>query len=72
MFIGWETEKDGPIDFVETTMITDKNNTFVSANSTAITTYKEQVTTEARASGDAEITELSKVREYGILPNDIP
>lgn len=72
MFIGWESEKDGPIDLVETTMITDKNNTFESANSIAIETYKEQVTTEALASGDAEITELSKVREYGILPNDIP
>lgn len=72
MFIGWESEKDGPIDLVETTMITDKNSTFKSANSIAIETYKEQVTTEALASGDAEVTELSKVREYGILPNDIP
>lgn len=72
MFIGWESEKDGPIDLVETTMITDKNSTFESANSIAIETYKEQVTTEALASGDAEVTELSKVREYGILPNDIP
>lgn len=72
MFIGWEAEKDGPIDLIETTMITDTNNTFVDANASALNTYTENVTVESLASEDAEVLSLKEIRNYGILPNDIP
>ena len=72
MFIGWESEKDGAIDLLETTMVTSIDATFSSANLQALTTYTENVTSEALAAGDAEIIPIKAAREYGIMPNDIP
>lgn len=72
MFVGWRAEKEGAIDLLETTMVTSTETTFSSANLKAHETYNENVTSEALASGNAEIIPIKDARTLGIMPNDIP
>ena len=72
-FVGWNTEEDGnTIDLVETTMIGDKNETFLNANYVGIEKYNEQKELGNFDSYSSVIISLEKVREMRILPNDIP
>ena len=72
-FVGWNTEEDGnTIDLVETTMIGDKNETFLNANYVGIEKYNEQKELGNFDSYSSVIISLEKVREMGILPNNIP
>lgn len=72
-FVGWNTELDGDtIDVVETTMIGKENATFVKANDIALNEFNEQINLGNFESGTSVIISLEKVREMGILPNDIP
>ena len=71
-FVGWRTDKDGnTLDFVETTLI-GGTSTFAYANNSGIEKYTEQVDAGNFESGAAELIDIEAVREYGIMPNDIP
>ena len=71
-FVGWRTDKNSnTLDFVETTLI-GGSSTFAYANSSGIEKYNEQLDAGNFESGDAELIDIETVREYGIVPNDIP
>lgn len=71
-FVGWRVDKDSDtVDFVETTLIGYANSTFDDANELAIECYNEEVFAGTFESGESELIDLEKVREYGILPNNI-
>lgn len=46
--------------------------TFAYANSSGIEKFNEQLDAGNFESGDAELIDIEAVREYGIVPNDIP
>ena len=72
-FVGWHTESNGnTIDLVETTMIGDKNATFLDANYVGIEEYNEQQELGNFDSYSSVVISIEKVREMGILPNNIP
>lgn len=71
-FVGWRTdENSNTLDFVETTLI-GGTSTFAYANSSGIEKFNEQLDAGNFESGDAELIDIEAVREYGIVPNDIP
>lgn len=71
-FIGWSTDEGSTVyDFIETTMIGSKA-TFAEAVNKGIENFQEQQELGNFESGDAEIIQLQKVREFGIMPNEIP
>ena len=71
-FVGWRTDKNSnTLDFVETTLI-GGTSTFAYANSSGIEKFNEQLDAGNFESGDAELIDIEAVREYGIVPNDIP
>ncbi len=71
-FVGWRTDKNSnTLDFVETTLI-GGTSTFAYANSSGIEKFNEQLDAGSFESGDAELIDIEAVREYGIVPNDIP
>ena len=71
-FVGWRTDKNSnTLDFVETTLI-GGSSTFAYANSSGIEKFNEQLDAGNFESGDAELIDIEAVREYGIVPNDIP
>ena len=71
-FLGWRTEKDGnTLDFVETTLI-GGTSTFAFANKSAIDTFNEEADAGHFESGEASLIDIKTVREYGIMPNNIP
>ena len=71
-FVGWRTDKDSnTLDFVETTLI-GGTSTFAYANNSGIEKYTAQVDAGNFESGAAELIDIEAVREYGIMPNDIP
>ena len=72
-FVGWHTESNGNIiDLVETTMIGNKNATFLDANYVGIEEYNEQQELGNFDSYSSVVISIEKVREMGILPNNIP
>ena len=73
MFVGWTVKKgSSTVDLIETTFLSNKDATFEDANDKGHEEFNEEVTQEALESGDAEIIMLPSVREFGIMPNDIP
>ena len=71
-FVGWRTDRNSnTLDFVETTLI-GGTSTFAYANSSGIEKFNEQLDAGNFESGDAELIDIEAVREYGIVPNDIP
>lgn len=73
VFVGWMTDRDGNvIDLVETTMIGDPNSTFVDANNAGIEKWQEQQNLGNFDTGDAVIVRMEDVRQFGIMPNNIP
>ncbi len=71
-FVGWRTDKNSnTLDFVETTLI-GGTSTFAYANNSGIEKYTEQVDAGNFESGAAELIDIEAIREYGIVPNDIP
>lgn len=73
VFVGWMTDRDGNvIDLVETTMIGDPNSTFVDANNAGIEEWQEQQDLGNFDTGDAVIVRMEDVRQFGIMPNNIP
>ena len=71
-FVGWRTDKNSnTLDFVETTLI-GGSSTFAYANNSGIEKFNEQLDAGNFDSGDAELIDIEAVREYGIVPNDIP
>ena len=71
-FVGWRTdENSNTLDFVETTLI-GGTSTFAYANNSGIEKFNEQVDAGNFESGEAELIDIEAVREYGIMPNDIP
>lgn len=72
-FVGWRIDKDSDtLDFVETTLIEYETSTFEYANSSATDRYNEEVDAGTFESGESELIDIEKVRQYGIMPNDIP
>ena len=47
-------------------------STFAYANNSGIEKYTEQVDAGNFESGAAELIDIEAIREYGIMPNDIP
>ncbi len=47
-------------------------STFEHANSSATDRYNEEVNAGTFESGESELIDIEKVRQYGIMPNDIP
>lgn len=71
-FVGWRVDEDSnTVDFVETTLIGYANSTFDYANESALERYNEEVSAGTFESGESELIDLEKVREFGILPNNI-
>ncbi len=72
-FVGWRVDKNSDtLDFVETTLIGYETSTFKYANSSATDRYNEEVEAGTFESGESELIDIEKVRQYGIMPNDIP
>lgn len=72
-FVGWRTEEDSNVlDFVETTLIGNANATYQDANNSGLERFREEQGMGNFENGSSELIELAKVREYGIIPNDIP
>ncbi len=72
-FVGWRVEENSKIlDFMETTMLGDPNATADQANLSAQLKYADEVEDGHFDSGESVVIDISKAREYGILPNDIP
>lgn len=76
-FVGWLREpKEKPeyndFDVVETTMIGDKNATFLDANIAGINRYYDPLLDESYAIGNVTNVPIYVMRALGILPNDIP
>lgn len=73
VFVGWMTDREGNvIDLVESTMIGDPNSTFVDANNAGIEEWQEQQDLGNFDTGDAVIVRMEDVRQFGIMPNNIP
>ena len=73
VFVGWMTDREGNvIDLVESTMIGDPNSTFVDANNAGIEEWQEQIDLGNFDTGDAVIVRMEDVRQFGIMPNNIP
>ncbi|WP_298767926.1 transglutaminase family protein [uncultured Fibrobacter sp.] len=71
-FIGWSVDEGSLVyDFIETTMIGSKA-TFAEAINKGNETFQEQQELGNFESGKSEIIQLKKVREFGIMPNEIP
>lgn len=71
-FLGWRTEKNGnTLDFVETTLLGGESP-FAYANKSGIDKYNEQVEADNFKTGAASLIDIQAVREYGIMPNNIP
>ena len=71
-FVGWMTEEDGVIDFVETTMIGNINATFWDAYEEGIDEYNEQIRLGNFVSGVSNVVDIHTARDVHILPNNIP
>ena len=72
-FVGWYVEKNSDIaDFLETTMLGDKNATFAAALISATQLYEDEVDAGNFENGKSVIIDVKAAREYGIMPNDIP
>ena len=76
-FVGWLKEpKENPeyedFDVVETTMIGDKNATFLDANLEGIRKYYDPLGDESYAIEYVTNVPIYAMRALGILPNDIP
>ena len=72
-FVGWAIEQEGNVlDFVETTMIGDKNSTFAQANESGTEKFSEQKNLGNFESGKASIVMINYARLVGIMPNNIP
>ena len=73
VFVGWMTDKDGStIDLVETTKIGEPNSTFVDANNAGIEQWQEQIDQGNFDNDKSVIVRIEDVREFGIMPNNIP
>ncbi len=72
-FVGWRVEKDSKIlDFMETTMLGNPDATADQANLSAQLKYADEVEDGHFESGESRVIDISKAREFGVLPNDIP
>ena len=72
-FVGWRVEKDSKIlDFMETTMLGNPDATADQANLSAQLKYADEVEDGHFDSGESRVIDISKAREFGVLPNDIP
>ena len=72
-FVGWRVEKDSKIlDFMETTMLGNPDATADQANLSAQLKYADEVEDGHFESGESIVIDISKAREFGVLPNDIP
>ena len=72
-FVGWRVEKDSKIlDFMETTMLGNPDATADQANLSAQLKYADEVEDGHFESGESTVIDISKAREFGVLPNDIP
>ena len=73
VFVGWMTDREGNvIDLVETTMIGDPNSTFVDANNAGIEKWQKQKDLGNFDTGEAVMVRMEDVRQFGIMPNNIP
>lgn len=73
VFVGWMTDREGNvIDLVESTMIGDPNSTFVDANNAGIEEWQEQIDLGNFDTGKATTVRMEDVRQFGIMPNNIP
>lgn len=73
VFVGWMTDREGNvIDLVETTLIGDPNSTFAEANNAGIEKWQEQKNQGNFDTGKAWTIRLEDVRQFGIMPNNIP
>jgi hypothetical protein len=72
-FVGWRVEKNSKVlDFMETTMLGDPDATADQANLSAQKKYADESEAGNFESGESRVIDISKAREFGILPNDIP
>ncbi len=72
-FVGWFTDlNSNVIDAIETTMIGDENATFIDANNEGIRKYTEQVELGNFETGAAISVPIYRLRELGLMPNNIP
>ena len=72
-FVGWAIEQGGNVlDFVETTMIGNKNYTFAQANERGTETFIKQKNLGNFESGESSIVRINYARLGGIMPNNIP
>ena len=73
VFVGWMTDREGNvIDLVESTMIGDPNSTFVDANNAGIEEWQEQIDLGNFDTGKATTVRMEDVRQFGIMPNNVP
>lgn len=72
-FVGWLTDyNSNVIDAIETTFIGDPNETFINANNEGIRKYTEQVELGNFESSEAISVPIYRLRELGLMPNNIP
>lgn len=70
--LGWYTNKEKTeMEFLETTAAFQEGVNFESANKEGIKTYKANFESGAFEKGESLIIDVDKIREKGIMPNDI-
>ena len=72
-FVGWRTDRNSNIvDFLETTMIANKNATFTEALNKGNNTFDAEKEAGNFDTGVSSFVDVEQTRIFGVRPNDIP
>lgn len=72
-FVGWRTDLNSNIvDFLETTMIANKNATFTEALNKGNSTFDAEKEAGNFDTGVSSFVDVEQTRIYGVRPNNIP
>lgn len=73
MFVGWRTDKESnTLDFIETTMLNDKNATAADAINSGRETFTEESEAGRFEDGSSVLIDIGTARKVGVVPNVVP